>query len=84
MGIVPGLLLLVVGAIVGLIDRYAAQRNYASLYAERHGTIPPLTDWFFVKDNDAEVDGLRRQHRNLTILTFVLSIAAVFSLVALR
>jgi len=77
MGIVLIVGPLVAATLVGCYDRFAAQREYAALYAKRHGGIPPLTDWFFEADPDAEVERLRRAHRNLTILGGVLAIAAI-------
>ena len=77
MGIVLIVGLLVAAMLVGGYDRYAAQREYASLYAERHGGIPPLADWFFKSDPDEDVDRLRRMHRNLTILGSALGIVVI-------
>jgi hypothetical protein len=73
--------LLLAGAVVGVYDRYAVQRTYADLFAERHGHIPPLTDWFFRADPDAEVESWRRLHRNLWLLAGGLGVAAILILI---
>lgn len=76
MGIAIGLVLLLAAAMVAWLDRYAVQRDYADLFAERHGHIPPLIDWFFTADSDPDVEALRVQHRNMYILGGVLAVAA--------
>jgi hypothetical protein len=70
-------ILIVLAVIVGWIDTYGVQRDYADLYAARHGHIPPLVDWFFKPDADPEVDDLRRLHRNLLLLSVALIFGAV-------
>jgi hypothetical protein len=75
-GIAIGLVLLLAAAMVGWYDRYAVQRDYANRFAERHGHIPPLIDWFFTTDPDPDVEALRVQHRNMYILGSVLAVAA--------
>ncbi len=71
------LVLLASAAVLGVIDTYSIQRTYADLCADRHGHIPPLTDWFFVADPDPEVDRWRRLHRDLWLLTGVLAVVAI-------
>jgi hypothetical protein len=80
-GIAIGILLFIGAAIVSSYDRFAVQREYAARFAERHGGIPPLVDWFFAEDPDPEVEYLRIQHRNLTILAGVLGVAAAIVVV---
>jgi hypothetical protein len=41
--LVMAIVLLVVAAFVGLVDRYEIQRTYADAYAARHGHIPRLS-----------------------------------------
>jgi uncharacterized Tic20 family protein len=77
MGIAVMLILILAAVIVGWIDTYGVQRDYADLYAARHGHIPPLVDWFFKRDTDPEVDDLRRLHRNLLLSSVVLVAVAV-------
>lgn len=69
--------LLVVGIVVGWYDRYAVQRTYADLYADRYGRIPPLIGWAFESDPDAEVDQWRRMHRNLYGVVSALGVLAI-------
>jgi hypothetical protein len=71
------LLLFLAAAIVGWYDTYSVQRTYADRCAARHGHIPPLIDWFFQPDPDAEVERWRRRHRDMYLLTCVLVVAAV-------
>jgi hypothetical protein len=77
-------ILLVSAVVVGWYDTYAVQRDYADLYASRHGHIPPLIDWFFKPDADAEVEALRRQHRNLWLLSGALVTGAVLVALYIR
>jgi hypothetical protein len=76
MGLVLAIGLIILGVIVGWYDRFGVQRDYADLHAARHGRIPGLADWFFTPDSDPEVDDLRRQHRNLWLLTALLGVVA--------
>ena len=80
------LVLILIGSavVVGSYDTYGVQRDYADLYASRHGHIPPLIDWFFKSDADAEVESLRRRHRNLYILVSGLAAAAVIVALFIR
>jgi uncharacterized Tic20 family protein len=71
------LLLLVLAGILGVVDRYEIQRTYADVYAEAHGHIPPLVEWFFERDADPEVDRWRRYHRNMYALVTALAVAAI-------
>lgn len=84
MGIAIGLILLLAALVVGLYDTYVVQRDYADMCAARHGHIPPLVDWFFVRDTDVEVDRLRRFHRNLYILDGLLAAAAAIVILVAR
>jgi hypothetical protein len=77
MGIGLAVILLLVAIGVGWYDRYSVQRTYADVYANRHGHIPPLADWFFTPDADAEVERLRRLHRNLWLASGGLGLVAV-------
>ena len=70
------MILILVAMVIGVYDKYAVQRDYADLYAARHGHIPPLVEWFTTPDPDEEVEGLRCLHRNLYILGGVLSASA--------
>jgi hypothetical protein len=81
MDVVLVLVLFVVGIIVGWYDRYAVQRTYADLYADRHGHIPPLIGWAFESDSDPEVDYWRRLHRNLYALVTALAVVAILIIV---
>jgi hypothetical protein len=71
------LLLILAAIITSWYDTYSVQRTYANLCARRHGHIPPLMDWFFVPDADAEVERLRRRHRNMYLLAAAFAVAAV-------
>jgi hypothetical protein len=84
MDVILIVILFVLALIVGVYDTYQVQRDYADLYAERHGHIPPLVDWFFKPDIDPEVDELRRLHRNLLLLSSALALAAAVVALALR
>jgi hypothetical protein len=75
-GIAIGLILFLAAALVGWYDKYAVQRDYADRFAKRYGRIPPLMEWFFSSDADADVESLRVQHRNMYILSSVLAVAA--------
>ncbi len=77
MDIVLVFALLILAAIVGWYDRYAVQRTYADLYADRYGHIPPLISWAFGSDADTEVEYWRRLHRNLYLLVTVLVVVAI-------
>jgi hypothetical protein len=77
-------ILLVSAVVVGCYDTYAVQRDYADLFAARHGHIPPLVDWFFQKDADVEVEALRRLHRNLSLLAGALAAGAAIVALYIR
>jgi hypothetical protein len=77
------LILILAAVVVGWYDRYSVQRTYADLYAARYGQIPPLIDWFFEPDSDAEVDEWRRLHRNMYLLVTGLGAAAVIAALTL-
>jgi hypothetical protein len=84
MDVILIVILIVLAVIIGWYDRYGVQRDYADLYAERHGHIPPLVDWFFKADADPEVEGLRTLHRNLYLLEGGLAFVAVIVLLTIR
>lgn len=62
---------------VALVDRLDIQRTYADIYAQRHGHIPALTEWFFRPDPDPDVEYWRRRHRNAWVLSAMLGGLAV-------
>jgi hypothetical protein len=83
-GIAIGVVLILAAIVVGWYDKYGVQRDYADRYAARHGHIPPLVEWFYTPDSDADVDRLRRLHRNLYILEGTLAAAAVIAILSVR
>ena len=74
MEIVAIVVLFVATLILGLYDRYGVQRAYADVYAQVHGHVPPLYEWFYTPDSHADVERWRRRHRNLLILSVALSV----------
>ncbi|HEY7132099.1 MAG TPA: hypothetical protein VH440_07590 [Candidatus Limnocylindrales bacterium] len=76
------LALLVAVTIVGLYDRYSVQRAYADVYAQVHGHVPPLYEWFYTADPHPDVDHWRKLHRNFLILTAALTAAMFVAFVA--
>src|SRR5262249_26240818 len=47
---------------VGLYDTYSVQRAYADVYAQVHGHVPPLYEWFYTPDSHPDVDHWRKYH----------------------
>jgi hypothetical protein len=83
-GIAIGVILILAAIVVGWYDQYAVQRDYADRYAARHGHIPPLVEWFYTPDSDADVERLRRLHRNLFVLGAALAAAALIVILYVR
>ncbi len=81
MDIAMVVMLILAAVVVSVYDTSEVQRTYADLFVQRHGHIPPLADWFFRADADAEVESWRRMHRNLWLLAGGLGIAAIIILI---